>query len=66
VEGSAVVGAIVVGAMVEGEMVVAMEGSAVVGCTVLTFVRTTITQRRRTKELNGACMAQIGGQYLVA
>jgi predicted lipid-binding transport protein (Tim44 family) len=52
VEGAAVG---LVGMAVEG----AMEGSAVVGCTVLTLVRTTITQRRRTKELNGACMAQI-------
>jgi len=50
------------GAAVEGEMVGAMEGSAVVGCTVLKLVRTTITQRRRANVLNGACMAQIAYQ----
>jgi hypothetical protein len=61
VAGAAVEGS-VEGAAVEGEMVGAMEGSAVVGCTVLTLVRTTITQRRRANVLNGACMAQIAYQ----
>jgi hypothetical protein len=53
-----------VGAMMEGDMV----GMAVgeldegEGFTVLRLVRTTITQRRTTNELKGACMAQIADQ----
>ena len=54
-----------VGAMMEGDMVVGMavgeldEGE---GFTVLRLVRTTITQRRMTNELKGACMVQIANQ----
>ena len=53
-----------VGAMMEGDMV----GMAVgeldegEGFTVLRLVRTTITQRRMTNELKGACMVQIANQ----
>ena len=53
-----------VGAMMEGDMVGMAVGELYEGegFTVLRLVRTTITQRRVTNELNGACMAQIADQ----
>ena len=51
-----------IGAMVDEDMVVGMAVGGLEGSTVLRLVRTTITQIRRTNELEGACMVQIAYQ----